>query len=266
MANPTSIRRNTRATERGRASSVMAVIRSMTAIIAITMTGSADAADLEDNKPFVSFQIGKGAAMRASAYMQARMEYGDLAQGEDLAVRPSDFDLYFRRARLGFFGTAIIPGLEYGLSFAGDESIQSEIYSSYSNKSAVALSDAYLKYKFTDAVVLKFGKDKLPYSRIYLTSSSKQLFSERPYYTYALRDYFSSYTHSHLSLSGRLMDDTLAYNVAAGRAWRHGDRLDHQTGPMVITASPELVARLEWSPPGWIESNRGDAHLGLAGC
>ena len=220
------------------------------------------AGELDDTRPFTTLALGKNLSMRISSYIQARVEYGDLAQGPAQSVRTADADLYFRRARIGFSGSALLPGLSYGFSFAGDESAQAEIYSSYDGEGGVTLSDAYVRYAVSDALVLKFGKDKLPYSRIYLTSSAEQLFSERPYYTYALRSYFHTYTHSHASVSGKVLDGTLGYSVALGRAWRYGDRLNGASGPVVIAAAPELAARLEWSPPGWVEARRSDAHIG----
>lgn len=233
-------------------------------VTALLATGvDAFAGEMEAVRPLATIQFSKSASFRISTYIQARAEYGDLAQGSERDIQPSDFDLYFRRARIGFHGTALTPGLSYGLSFAGDESVQSEIYSSYDGRGNVVLSDVYLRYAFSDQLVLKFGKDKLPYSRVYLTSSSEQLLSERPYYTYALRDFFHTYTHSHVGMSGDIRaGGLLAYSVAVGRAWRSGDSLRGDSGPVVTSAPPMLVARMDWSPAGWEERRRSDAHVG----
>ena len=240
-----------------------AIFRAICSTALLGVSAVSSASNLEDEKPIAEVRSSNGTnTMRVSAYLQARFEYGDLTFGPDHATKGSEFDLYFRKVALGVYGTALLPNLRYGFTLSADETAQKDIFPSYSEENGASLNGTYLQYFYTDSHFIKIGKDKLPLSRVYLTSSTQQLFAERPYYTYAWRDVLRTYAQTNLSAGGKLLDSTLRYEFSVSKAFRYGDALYRDTDILVNRASPFTVARLEWSPPGWIESSRSDAHLG----
>ena len=201
-------------------------------------------------------------SMKITGYIQTRLEYGDLYSINSNQSNSDSFDAYFRRARIGLNGNVFYPNLTYGLTFAGDDSIQNEIFSAYDSKSTVMLSDIFLNYKLNDNLNIKFGKDKLPFSRIYLVSSSNQLFSERPYYTYLWSDYINGYTYPNISLNGNILNNQINYNFALGQSWRNGDKYGN-SDYNIEKADPQATLRIEWSPINSNKNKRSDSNMGI---
>lgn len=214
----------------------------------------------ENSTNFILLKNNSDVTMNVSTYIQTRFELGNLYSVENNNLSNS-FDAYFRRARIGFSGNLFYPNLTYGFTFAGDDSIQSEIFSAYDASSTVMLSDIFLNYKINDKLNLKFGKDKLPFSRVYLVSSSKQLFSERPYYTYLWSDYINGYTYPNISVNGNIFKKQINYYFAVGQSWRNGDKYGNSEYT-VKNADPQVTLRLEWSPPGLNEKSKSDSNIG----
>lgn len=219
--------------------------------------------NLEGEKPFAEFRNADGSStMRFAAYMQARAEYGDLVVGADQTVQSSEFDIYFRKVAFGAYGNAFYKGLKYGITFSGDQTPQKSVIPTFSEEDGVALNDAFLQYFYNTTDYVKFGKGKFPLSRIYLISSTKQLFAERPYYVYAWENVLKSYAATNLSAGGKAFDSNLSYNISVSKAWRYGEELYKGEGSKVSRSSPFIAARVEWSPSQWKEKEFSDTPMG----
>ena len=192
--------------------------------------------------------------------LQPRFDLGDMATGEDKKSYESETDIYIRRIRLEF-GGQLVQDLKYSLIFEADKN--GKFASSGSPTNEVKIQYANIDYKFDDLFNLRFGKAKLPYSRISLTSSSKQLIIERPVSTEAAKKLFDDYYQSHLVLHGKASEGIFAYNIALGDGWEPNSTIHSGTPATTVHKSgPLYIARVEISPPGWIEKSQSDAHLG----
>ena len=117
-----------------------------------------------------------------------------------------------------------------------------------------------MDYSFLNELALRGGKAKLPYSRVSLTSSARQLLIERPVSTEAAKKIFNDYYQPNLLLHGKIFEGILGYDLAYADGWEEGKTL--RTGNTVHKADPLFAGRIEMSPPGWIEKKQSDAHLG----
>ncbi len=188
--------------------------------------------------------------------LQPRFDAGDLIKSDEATPTSyeSETDFYLRRIRLEL-GGHIAKNLTYNLTFEGDKNSKAPGKSS----NAVKILYAYGDYKFADPLSVRFGKTKLPYSRVSLTSSSNQLLIERPFSTEDAKNLFDDYYQAHLLLHGKLAEGTIAYSLAGGDGWESGATVSSNT---VHKSGLLYVARLELSPPGWVEKSKSDAHLG----
>lgn len=207
--------------------------------------------------------------------LQPRFDSGDLIASKDGKSYESETDMYMRRLRLEMNGK-LMPNLKYDLTLEADKNgIRGKDSASKSNE--VKTLYAYLDYKFADEASLRFGKAKLPYSRVSLTSSSKQLLIERPVATEAAKKLFDDYCQTNAMLHGSFAGGVVAYNLAMADGWENGNYLngteqkaDLSTGKVstvdkegkVFKSDPLYVARVEVSPLGFTEKSKSDAHLG----
>ncbi len=185
--------------------------------------------------------------------LQPRLDFGDLTIGRGGTRYESESDLYLRRARPEFGGN-LIKNLKYAVYLSADK------WQQKGQDEEVELFYAYLDYKLLDEFAVRVGKADLPYSRISLSSSSRQLLIERPASTEAAKKVFDDFEQPNLLLHGQFLEGILAYNLAYGDGWEEGKTL--RAGNTVHTAGPLFVGRIELSPPGWIEEKKSDAHLG----
>lgn len=194
--------------------------------------------------------------------LQPRFDMGNLIASEDGKSYESETDMYLRRIRLEMNGK-LTQNLKYDLTFEADKNgIRGKDSASKSNVPMIQY--AYLDYKFDDAANLRFGKAKLPYSRVSLTSSSKQLLIERPVSTEAAKKLFDDYYQTNAMLHGSFAEGMIAYNLAMADGWENGNYLngkDDASGK-VFKSDPLYVARVEVSPPGFVEKGKSDAWLG----
>lgn len=224
-----------------------------------TDASRATASSLEQEEAFAQFASKDGAfTLRTALYLQARAEYGDLYRGDAPIIEQDAFDAYFRKAAIGFYGHAYTDAFTYGLTLSADETPQSRVYPSYDDTQGVSLNGTYLAYRFSPTLAVRFGKEKLPYSRLYLMSSTRQAFSERPYYMYTWEQVLSEYAQTHLSVIGSWRSFDYWASIAQG--WRAGDVLS--TTRSVTDAPPQMTMRLQWSPAHWKENRMSDAFLG----
>ena len=193
--------------------------------------------------------------------LQPRFDLGDMATGEDKKSYESETDIYIRRIRLEF-GGQLVQDLKYSLIFEADKNGKFAS-SSGSPTNEVKIQYANIDYKFDELFNLRFGKAKLPYSRVSLTSSSKQLTVDRPASTEAAKKLFDDYYQSHLVLHGKASEGIFTYNLALGDGWEPNSTIHSGTPATTVHKSgPLYIARVEISPPGWIEKSQSDAHLG----
>ena len=144
--------------------------------------------------------------------LQPRVDIGDLTLSRDGRSYNSESDFYLRRTRLEFEGD-LIKNLKYAVHLSGDK------WGKAGQADKISLFYAYLDYKFLDTLSLKIGKAKLPYSRISLTSSSKQLLIERPVSTEATKKFFDDFEQPNILAHGKLLNGIMAYYFSYADGW-----------------------------------------------
>jgi len=185
--------------------------------------------------------------------LQPRLDLGDLAKSRDGRSYESESDLYLRRTRLEFGGN-LVKDLKYAIHLSGDK------WGKAGQTDKIGLFYAYLDYRLLDTFSLRGGKAKLPYSRVSLTSSSRQLLIEGPASTDAAKKLFDEFEQPNVLAHGKIRDGILAYYFAYADGWGEGKTL--RAGNTVYKADPLWVARVELALPGWVEKGRSDSHLG----
>ncbi|MEK6758651.1 MAG: porin [Deltaproteobacteria bacterium] len=191
--------------------------------------------------------------------LQPRFDTGDIIKSKDGKSYRSDADLYMRRVRLEMGGNLLAKTIKYNLTLSADKWEQT------AHAGTVSLLYSYVTWEADDALSFMVGKYKLPYSRVSLTSSSKQLLIERPVSSEAAKKVFGktdAYYQPKLSASGKLLEGVVAYEVAMADGWANGEAIQTAPARSVYRANPLYVARVELSPPGLAEKSKSDAHLG----
>jgi len=225
-------------------------------LVAATTTFAQDFSMGEETKGF-KVKVSDETDISFRVRLQPRIDMGDLIKSEDGKSNESEMDMYVRRIRLEI-GGQLYTNLKYSLVFEADKNGKFASTSG-SPTNEIKIQTANIDYKFQDAFAVRFGKAKLPYSRVSLTSSSKQLIIERPVSTEAAKKLFDDYYQSHLMLHGKVAEGILAYNLALGDGWEPNSTINSST---VHKSDPLYIARLELSLPGWTEKDKSDAHLG----
>lgn len=206
----------------------------------------------------------KGATLQANEAdlnirirLQPRIDYGDIIKSRDGKSYTTDKDFYLRRSRLELSGHLLTKTIKYNLTLTGDK------WDKAGHTNEIGIQYAYLEWEMDDAFALIFGKEKLPYSRVSLTSSSKQLIIERPVSTEAAKKLFGkseAYYQPKIAAKGKFLEGVMGYELAVADGWQNGENI--QTGLTVFKTSPVYAARIEFSPPGWTEPKKSDANLG----
>ena len=227
-------------------------------ILSLTTASFAQDFRMGDETKGLKVKISDDTDISIRIRMQPRLDMGDLIKNEAGTSYESEIDSYLRRLRLEIGGN-MVKELKYSLVFEADKNGKFAS-SSGSPTNEVKIQIANIDYKFDDAFGVRFGKAKLPYSRVSLSSSSKQLIVERPVSTEAAKKLFDDYYQSNLMFSGKVSEGIFAYNFAIGDGWEPNSTISGTT--VVHKSSPLYIARIEASPPGWTESSQSDAHLG----
>lgn len=230
---------------------LVAVIFSVFAVTALST--SSEAFLLGDETKGAKFDLGGEKDLKVRIRLQPRLDIGDLEINEAGTAYESESDFYFRRIRLEFYGH-MTKKLTYALILRGDH------WGETGMTDKIKLYQAYVNYKFADAFNLHFGRKKLPYSRVSLTSSSKQLILTRPRSTEAAKGVFKDYYQFMAMAHGGFADGVVRYALAVADGFVNGDTV--MGGNKVQKASPVYVARVELSLPGWVEKKKKDSHLG----
>lgn len=180
--------------------------------------------------------------------------------------RPSDdaawrHDVFVRRARLaagwsnewfGFFSEVAADSTDRAPHnrITGFSSLDD-------GEGTMRLSQAFGELR-GDEWKLRAGKSKLPLTRVYLVSSSEQLFWDRPIYTEHLRGFFRRFVDSNVQVQYYDKAQRFAGYLALSDGWNSGDEI--YSGFKVRSSSPMVGARLEFSPLWGLEKKKTDGN------
>ena len=146
-----------------------------------------------------------------------------------------------------------VKNLKYNLTFDADK------WDKVENTNKVALLYAYINYTFMPELSLEFGKNKLPYSRVSLSSSSAQLLIERPVSTEAAKKLFEQeipIIRRRSRSRVRSREGVFNYAVALADGWSNAETIYTAPSRKVFKAGELIVGRIELSPPGWVEAKK----------
>jgi len=228
--------------------------------------GATLAAAVPAHAEFVLGDESKGATVKAGdetdlnvrVRLQPRIDAGDVLKDATTGQYISETDLYVRRIRLELTGS-LVKNLKYNLTLAADKDDQRSSSTGRNGNATPGVHYAYLDYKFADAASVLFGQFKLPFSRVSLSSSSKQLLIERPASTEDGKKLFGDYEQTELMVHGKVAGGIFNYMLAIA------DGADTNQAGTALTnpeGDPAYIGRLEFSLPGWTEKSKSDAHLG----
>lgn len=199
--------------------------------------------------------------------LQPRLDLGEILTNRDGDSYIYGNDLYLRRVRLEMKGQILTKTIKYDITLNADK------WEQIGHTNSVNLHYAYLEFNFLDEFSILIGKSKLPYSRVSLTSSSKQLLIERPQFTESSKKLFGSkepYYQPSISIKGRLLKGIVSYHTTIADGWQRSEVIykkgaydeNDSADSIVYRSSPLLALRVELAPPGWVEDKKSDAHLG----
>ncbi|GAB6064969.1 OprO/OprP family phosphate-selective porin [Aquifex pyrophilus] len=206
--------------------------------------------------------------LKVKIRLQPRIDAGDIYKENDDYKTKSDF--YLRRVRLEVSRTwkKIPLGKKLKLNFTLKADKADRHYDFKKGKKSYHAPEAGVKYAYADWVIrdefgIRFGIKKLPYSRVSLTSSSRQLLIERPFSTEDAKKWLGEYDNNHILFHGKIMKGVIRYMLAIGDGGSIED--ENKTGGSVSadTEFGNLYAiRLEFSPPGFVEKKKDDTGIG----
>lgn len=231
-------------------------IRLLTAAVAATLGIAVLPAHAEfmlgEETKGATVKLGEETDLNLRVRLQPRIDFGDVGQNSTTKEYYSEQDMYLRRIRLELTGK-LVKNLRYNLTLNADKDDQAFGNSNF------GVQYAFLDYQFADAASVLFGQSKLPMSRVSLTSSARQLLIERPVSTEAAKKLFGDYEQTELMLHGKFAGGMVAYMLALADGTNK-----NQADTTVTNAESDLayIGRVEFSPPGWIEKGKSDAHLG----
>lgn len=188
------------------------------------------------------------------ASMQIRGDYWD----------PSDesnwrHDVFVRRARLSAGWSN--ESFAFFTEVAADSTDRAS-YNKITNiptlddgEGAMRLSEAFGEFHGGPWKV-RLGKSKLPLTRVYLVSSSEQLFWDRPIYTEYMRGFFRRFVDSNIQAQYFDKERLFAGYVAVSDGWNSGDEI--YLGLNVRSSAPMVGARFEFSPLWGLEKKKTD--------
>jgi phosphate-selective porin OprO/OprP len=209
-----------------------------------------------------SVKIDDDTKMNMRFRIQPRFDIGETStslKADDGKSYSSINDMYLRRVRWEIGGN-LTKNFKFGAEFEADKTSKQD------STASVSAYHIFGDYKFSDNLGLLFGKKKLPYSRVSLTSSSKQLIIERPTVTEDAKKFFND-AHGHgyygpqMMLHGKLAEGIFKYNLSITDGWQAG-QTTKWTSKTVEKSGLAYIGRIEFSPPGWVEEKESDAHLG----
>jgi hypothetical protein len=146
---------------------------------------------------------------------QARLDAGDLLVSPEGRYR-TETDLFLRRVRLELEKELKTPpfGKELTLNLTLEADRFDQDFRNGRRRDPgnnVGLQYLYGDWVFTDAFGLEIGKHKLPFLRVELTSSGRQLLIERPAVTGAAKDSLGDYHQAQVMAHGEVAGGALRY-------------------------------------------------------
>lgn len=194
--------------------------------------------------------------------LQPRFDIGETStslKADDGKSYNSINDMYLRRVRFEMGGN-LTKEFKFGAELEADKTGKQD------TTAVVYGYHLFGDYKFSDTFSLFFGKKKLPYSRVSLSSSSKQLIIERPSVTEDAKKFFGDSTgHGYygpqIMLHGKLAEGMFKYYASVTDGW-NPSQTTKWTSKTVEKSGLAYIGRVEISPPGWVEEKQSDAHLG----
>ncbi len=211
---------------------------------------------------------GDGADMTFRIRLQPRYDFRDTMKASDGRSYVSGNDMYFRRMRLEMSGSLVTKSLSYSLAFSGDK------WDAAGTNAVLKLYAATIGWEFCDEFSIRYGKTKLPYSRITLVPDQTLMLIELPSFTNPMTALFGqtdSYYQPAFAVKGKFLDGIIAYEAAVADGWQTGETLyakgkyqgiDDSAATFVRKGIPLYVGRVEVSPPGMVEKKRADGQLG----
>lgn len=149
---------------------------------------------------------------------QTRLDAGDLLVGPGGDYK-TESDLFMRRVRLEVDKEYKNPplGKELDLDITLDADRFDQDFRDGRRRdpgNRLNLLYIYGDWTFVDQFGLKVGKHKLPFLRIELTSSARQLLIERPVVTGAAKDTFGDYKQPQINAHGKMAGGAVGYYFA----------------------------------------------------
>ena len=194
-------------------------------------------------------------SMELKVRIQPRLDFGEYAAAGGASYE-SRLDLYIRRSRIELRGRPA-DGVSYYLAAAGDR------VGRRGSSAGAVMEYAYVNYRINDAINLRAGKAKLPFVRGARTTDTRILLIERAKAATTAAAGIGRYTTPHLSLHGRLANGTIGYGLALTDGFQAGDSDGLSKTAVAVSDNPGFVARVEFSPDGWVEGRGDESHLGV---
>lgn len=208
--------------------------------------------------------------------MQTRFDAGDLLVDSGDKYE-TEGDLFLRRVRLAidkeFANLPLGKELELNLTFDADRAEQDFRGGEREDPSNRAdLHYIYADWTIVEAFALKIGKQKLPFSRVSLTSSARQLLIERPAATELAKDSLGDYQQAQFQLHGDFLDGAVRYSFAYADGANNLDALEDLDSEADVVRERRwgnaYLGRIEISPLGFtgiprlVEKKRDDTGIG----
>ncbi len=218
----------------------------------------------EDIKKIKKKKRGK---IKVKIRLQPRIDSGDIYKEGNEFKNRSDF--YLRRVRLEVskkWKVSLGKSIKLKVVIDGDKGERD--YNFRTGKKKHRKFDADIKYAYVewdveDYFEVVLGKKKKPYSRVSLTSSSRQLLIERPFSTEDAKDWLGKYDGNQIMIKGKFLEGVFKYAIAVS----DGSTIEREqsAGENVVSdvnVGNFIALRIELSPPGLTEKKKDDTGIG----
>ena len=206
--------------------------------------------------------------LKVKIRLQPRFDFGDIySEGGGLK---SKSDFYFRRVRLEvsrrWKRIPLGKSVKISITLSSDKGDRDYDYKKAEKSHhafKVKLKYAYVDWKIVNELAVRLGRKKMPYSRVSLTSSSRQLLIERPYSTEDAKKWLGDYDGNQIMFHGKIAKGVFRYMLSLSDGGFIEDKQkagDHAKSDAKI--GNFYAVRLEFSPPGFVEKKKDDTGIG----